>query len=518
MKLASVAQMREMDRKTIEDCGLPSLVLMENAARCVVDEMERRFAPLAEKRVAVVCGKGNNGGDGLAVARHLATRSKASVTIWLAAPPDNFAGDAAANLRLAHSFGLELLPTGQSDFADMLTRADVIVDALLGTGLTRGADGETAKVIDAMNAANRPIVAVDVPSGLNADTGEADGAGVNATITITFALPKFGLLVYPGTEFAGELVVADIGMPRAVMAAEDIFVQTTEPADIARWLPKRLPGRDSNKGKFGHVTVFAGSVGLVGAACMTAEASARNGAGLTTLAVPPDALTAAMTTVSHVVMTRGLPFTPDGVEAALALAKKGTVAALGPGLGGADNDDTHAFVREFVRQCPVPLVIDADGLNALASEPDRGVSLVKQRPAPTILTPHPGEMARLLGMDTKIVQADRRGAVEQAAREFGCVVVLKGMRTLTADPNGHLFVNTTGNPGMATGGTGDVLTGVIAACLAQGLDARPAAACGVFLHGLAGDLAAAAQDGFAGLLATDLLSQLPRAIARCQEC
>lgn len=517
MKLASVAQMREMDRQTIEDFGLPSLVLMENAARCVVDDMERRFAPLAGKHVAVVCGKGNNGGDGLAIARHLATRSKASVTVWLAAPPDSLAGDAAMNLHLAHSFGLELQPTAKSDFADALARADVIVDALLGTGLTRGADGETAKVIEAMNRAGRPIVAVDVPSGLNADTGGADGACVNATITVTFALPKFGLFVYPGTEFAGELVVADIGMPRAVMAAEDIFVQTTAPADIARWLPKRLPGRDSNKGKFGHVTIFAGSVGLIGAACMTAEASARTGAGQTTLAVPPDALTSAMTSVSHVVMTRALPFTLDGVEDALALAQKGTVAALGPGLGGADDADRREFVREFVRQCAVPLVIDADGLNSLASESDQGASLVKNRPAPTILTPHPGEMARLLGVENKAVQADRRGSVERAARDFGCVVVLKGMRTQTADPDGHLFVNTTGNPGMATGGTGDILTGVIAACLAQGLDALPAAACGVYLHGLAGDLAAESQGGFAGLLATDLLPCLPRAIARSQE-
>ena len=519
IKLATAAQMREMDRQTIEDFGVPSLVLMENAALRVVDVIAERYGPLRGKQIEVVCGKGNNGGDGLAIARHLAVRFKADVTVWLAADPSAFTGDAAANYKMMQAFGLQ---QGLSNVPGAREgEADLLIDALLGTGLKGGVTGELAQIINAMNAAGCPIVSVDVPSGLDADTGNVEGACVRAALTVTFALPKVGLRVYPGAEYVGELIVADIGMPRQVMAAKDINVFATEAADVARWLPARVNGRDSNKGKFGHVSVFAGSAGFVGAPTLTAEAAARTGAGLVTLAVPEGIQNALMARVSPVVMTRGLGQTAEGtfsesaVEAALALAGKGTAAALGPGLGGPDSGETRAFVREFVRRCPVPLVIDADALNCLAREPDRGASLVKARAAPTVLTPHPGEMGRLLGTDTKTVQADRRAAAEQAARDFGGVVLLKGARTLIARPDGCLAVNTTSNPGMATGGAGDALTGLIAALLAGGLEPWEAAAAGAYLHGLAGDLAAARQGGPAGLIATDIVDFLPAAIARC---
>ena len=513
-KITSAAQMREMDRRTIEDYGVPSLVLMENAALRVVEVLAERFGPLRGKRIAVICGKGNNGGDGLAIARHLATRYGADVAVWLGADPASLAGDARANYEMAQAFGLSFSSDGTGG-------ADLIVDALLGTGIKGGVSGKMAEVIGAMNESGKPIVAVDVPSGLDADTGNVDGACVRATLTVTFALPKFGLLVYPGAEYVGELIVADIGMPRPVMQADDVQVYEAEAADIAAWLPPRVNGRDANKGQFGHVTVFAGSRGFVGAPSMTSEGAARTGAGLVTLAVPAGLQNAAMACVSPVVMTRGLPETADGtfareaLEEALKLAGKGTAAALGPGLGGPENDDTRAFVREFVGRCSVPLVIDADALNCLALEPDRGTSIVQGRTASTVLTPHPGEMGRLLGTDTKAVQADRRGAVEQAAREYGCVVLLKGARTLIASPDGRLAINTTSNPGMATGGSGDTLTGIIAALLAGHLAPWEAAAAGAYLHGLAGDLVAAHQGGPAGLIATDIADFLPRAIARC---
>ncbi len=518
LKLTTAAQMREMDRRTIEDYGVPSLVLMENAALRVVDVIAERFGPLRGQRIGVVCGKGNNGGDGLAVARHLATRFGADVEVWLAADPLALTGDAAANFKMAVRFGLNFLA---SDAPQVRGGAELIVDALLGTGIKGGVTGALAEVINAMNEGGCPIVAVDVPSGLDADTGRVEGACVKATLTVSFALPKFGLMVYPGAEYVGELVVADIGMPRQVMAADDVLVGETQAADVNGWLPARVNGRDSNKGQFGHVTVFAGSSGFVGAPTLTAEASARTGAGLVTLAVPEGIQSALMARVSPVVMTRGLAQTEGGtfarsaVEAALKLAAKGTAAALGPGLGGPDSEETRAFVREFVARCPVPLVIDADALNCLALEPDRGASVVKSRPAATVLTPHPGEMGRLLGTDTKTVQADRRAAVEQAARDYGCPVLLKGARTLIAGPDGRLAVNTTSNPGMATGGSGDVLSGVIAALLAGKLEPWEAAAAGAFLHGLAGDLTAAEQGGPAGLIATDLLDHLPAAIAHC---
>ena len=434
-KLVTAVQMREMDRRTIEDYGVPSIVLMENAALRVVDVIAERFGPLKGKRIAVVCGKGNNGGDGLAIARHLAVRFGAKVSVHLTAEPSEYEGDAAENYKMAEAFGLDI----RRVFPDLYRGIDLVVDALLGTGIHGGVEGNLAEIISAMNDEHRPIVAVDVPSGLNADTGEVGGACVKAAVTVTFALPKLGLIVYPGAEYVGELIVADIGMPREVMVADDVRVSATEASDVAHWLPARVNGRDSNKGKFGHVSVLAGSAGFAGAPTLSAEAAARAGAGLVTLAVPKGIQNALMARVSPVVMTRGLSetaqgtFAKDAVDAALKLAAKGTAAALGPGIG-AEDAETRAFVREFVGRCPVPLVVDADALNCLALEKDRGASVTKSRTAATILTPHPGEMGRLLGTDTKAVQADRRAAAETAAKTYNCVVLLKGARTLIASP------------------------------------------------------------------------------------
>ena len=521
IKLTTAAQMRDMDRETAEKFAVPGIVLMENSALRVVDVLAERFGPLRGKRVAIVCGKGNNGGDGLAVARHLSARFGAKVTVWLTAPAAAFTGDAAANYAMAAAYRLDLRP-----WAGTLGETDLVIDALLGTGIKGGVSGELAGVIEAVNGAGKPVVAVDVPSGLDADTGEVDGACVSAVLTVTFALPKFGLLVYPGAGSVGEMVTADIGMPLPVMAAEGVQVVATEASDVAGWVPARVNGRDSNKGKFGHVSVFAGSAGFVGAPVLSTEAAARTGAGLVTLAVPKGVQAAAMARISPIAMTRGLAetgrgtFSPEALEKALDIAHKGTAAAIGPGLGGADDADTRQFVCEFVSRCAVPLVVDADALNCLALEDDHGAGIVRKRTAATILTPHPGEMGRLQGTDTRTVQADRRKAVEDAARAYGCAVLLKGARTLIADPDGRLAVNTTSNPGMATGGSGDVLTGVLAALLALGspeetLTAWQAAACGAYLHGLAGDLAAEAQGGPAGLIATDIIMYLPAALARC---
>ena len=526
MKVASAAQMREMDRQTIEDGHVPSLVLMENAALRVVEEIARRYAPLKGKRIDVVCGKGNNGGDGLAIARHLSARFGADVTIWLFAHPRALSGDAAANWKMAEAFELRLrweIINPDVEGSPSSIEGDLIIDALFGTGLKAGVEGAAAGIIDAINRANGPVVSVDVPSGLNADTGQVEGACVRADLTVTFALPKYGLLVYPGADYVGALVVADIGMPRQVMAAKAITVHVTEAQDIAQWLPRRTDSEGSNKGTFGHAFIFAGSAGMIGAAVMSSEAAARGGAGLVTLVVPESVQPAVMGRVSPVVMTRGLPgqsWTDGMVDAALALASKGKAAAIGPGLGGADSSETRAFVREFVSRCPIPLVIDADALNCLAAESDHGASIIQSRTAGTILTPHPGEMGRLMGTDTQTVQADRRKAVEQAAQMFGGTVLLKGSRTLVAswrDYSGILHINTTGNAGMGTGGAGDVLTGLLAALLAQGLDPHDAASAGAYLHGLAGDLAVENLGGKAGLIATDLIERLPRALARCQE-
>ncbi|MEO7719922.1 MAG: NAD(P)H-hydrate dehydratase [Capsulimonas sp.] len=526
MNVATSQEMREIDRRTIEEFGVPSLILMENAALRVVETLAARH-PLAGARVAVVCGKGNNGGDGLAIARHLAVRMGADVTVWLAArPEETLSADAAANLAMAEKIGLTIhridgdIP---ADLASLLASSKIVIDALLGTGFRGTLEGVGASLVDAINAARTAgvfVAAVDIPSGVEADTGNVNGQAVSASLTVTFALPKIGLLVFPAADYVGELVVGDIATPRALL--ESVSARVTEAGDIARWLPARVNGRDANKGKFGHVTVFAGSAGFLGAAALSAEAAARTGSGLVTLAVPEGLLTAAMSVANPVVMTAGLPqtarqtFSSQALDEALALAAKGTAAAIGPGLGGVQDEGLRKFVREFTARCSVPLVIDADALNALSMEPDRGAAIIRGRAAATVLTPHPGEMGRLLGVSTAQVQEDRVGNVRAAAKTYGCVVLLKGARTLISNADGRLTINTTSNPGMATGGSGDVLTGVIATLLGQKLAAADAAAAGAYVHGLAGDLAAQDFGGAAGLIARDIIEYLPKAIGKCQ--
>jgi hydroxyethylthiazole kinase-like uncharacterized protein yjeF len=525
MKVTSAAQMREMDRQTIEDYGLPSIVLMENAAHYVIETLAHCYGPLTGKRIAIVCGKGNNGGDGLAIARQLSARYGAEVAVWLAADSTALRGDAAANCELAQKYGLFVQSVDQdlSPLMLSLAQADLIVDALLGTGIKGAVTGMMAGVIEAINTARRPVVAVDLPSGLNADTGAVDGPCVQAAVTVTFALPKYGLIEFPGADYVGELLVGDIGMPRQVMQADHVQTWATDAGEVTDWLPSRTENRDSNKGKFGHVFILAGSEGFAGAPALAAEGAARAGAGLVTLVVPQGVQPALMSLVSPVVMTKGLPQTGEGtfalaaLDVALKLAEKADAVAIGPGLGGTHGGETPEFVRAFIDRCPVPLVIDADALNILASEPDHGAERLRKRTAATVLTPHPGEMGRLLGTDTKTVQGDRRGAIGQAIEAFRCIVLLKGSRTLIADPKGSLYINTTGNAGMATGGAGDTLTGIIAALLACHLDPIVAAAAGAYLHGLAGDIVAEDHGGKAGLIATDLIEALPRALGRCRK-
>jgi ADP-dependent NAD(P)H-hydrate dehydratase / NAD(P)H-hydrate epimerase len=291
-------------------------------------------------------------------------------------------------------------------------------------------------------------------------------------------------------------------------------------ADVATWLPIRLNGRDVNKGTFGHVIVFAGSIGFAGAPILVSEAAARAGSGLVTLAIPEGLQQAVMSRVSPIVMTSGLAQSLDGtfahaaIEPAITLIRKATAVAIGPGIG--DGEDLAEFVGEIIAGCPVPLVIDADALNILAKKSDQGASLTKRRKAPTILTPHPGEMGRLLGCDIQTIQNDRQGAIRLATEKFGCVVLLKGDHTLVTCPHGDVYINMTGNAGMATGGMGDVLTGVLAALLAQRLPPWKAAALGAYIHGLAGDMVACQLGGTTGIIATDVIARLPQAIAHCQ--
>jgi hydroxyethylthiazole kinase-like uncharacterized protein yjeF len=509
MIVVSAAEMRALDRWTIEN-GTPGPVLMERAGEGAA-RLLRRHWPRLRGPAVVCCGKGNNGGDGFVVARHL-RRARLGAEVWLVGRRDDVRGDAADMLRRWRGAVTTVETTGQLDaLRRRLARAGVVVDALLGTGLNAPVEGVLAAVIDAINEAGRRVLAIDIPSGLSSDTGRAMGAAVRATVTATFAFPKIGQVIYPGAELCGTLEVVDIGIPAEALASVTPRIRLLEAGEVGRMLPRRP--RDSNKGTFGHVLVVAGSRGKTGAALLASTAAARAGAGLTTLAAA-GSLLPVLEGRTREIMCEPLPDGPDGVAAladgaALDRALRDRAAVVcGPGLGQADA--TRALVAHVVRHARTALVLDADGLNLVA-----GTRLLRERPAPTVVTPHPGEMARLVGRSTRDVQADRVGIARGFAAEQGVVTVLKGARTVIATPEGDCAISPTGNPGMASGGTGDVLSGIIGGLLAQGLEAAAAAVLGVYAHGAAAD-AVVARRGEVGLLAGDLVDELPAAIARLQ--
>ncbi len=509
MRAATAAQSRSIDRRAIEEVGIPSLVLMENAGRAVVAAIERRLGGTAGRKVVILCGKGNNGGDGLVVARHLHARG-ADVRVFLAGRLEQLSPDAALQARMVGGIGLPVAEVTTAAAArEALAGSDLAVDALLGTGTRGEVTGLLAELIEALNASPVPVVAVDVPSGLNADTGQPCGCCVRAVESVTFGVLKRGLVVYPGAGYAGEVTLAPISIPPAAIAAEEIEVSLVEPADARALLPTRDPW--AHKGSAGSVLVLGGSAGMTGAAALAALAAMRIGAGLVRLAVPRslnDILEAKATEVVTlpVAETEGRSFTAAGMREALARAGTPQCVALGPGLS--QHPETVRAVYEVLPTIAAPLVIDADGLNALAEAPETFDRLA----GPAVITPHPGEMSRLLRRGVGEIQADRIAAATEAARRFGVVAVLKGARTVIAEPGGAVFINATGNAAMASAGMGDVLTGAIAGLIAQGLTPLDGAILGVFLHGLAGDLAATAVGG-PGIVAGDVQERLPAALA-----
>jgi ADP-dependent NAD(P)H-hydrate dehydratase / NAD(P)H-hydrate epimerase len=535
MRILTAEAMRGVDRAAIERLGLPGLVLMENAALGVVDAIGRQY-PRAES-AAIFCGPGNNGGDGLAVARQLATRGYA-VEIFLAAGKvgkageRQLAGDAGLQLAVCRRLELtihELAPDGEAavaeaDLAAALAAAgrhDLVVDALFGTGLARPLSGWFARLVEGLNEVPRPRVAVDIPSGLSGSRAEPPGPHLLADLTVTFAAPKVAHVFPPAADAAGELVVTDLGFPRRLVdeAEGDLHLLVGE--ELCGLLPPRA--RDSHKGDYGHLLLVAGSPGKAGAAVLAARAAVRAGAGLVTAAVP-EAILQIVHLGSIESMVLPLPAGPprehggeggDGgggalaaaaAERVLAAAAGKSALAVGPGLG--QDAETVAAIRRLAAAAELPLVLDADGINAFAGHAEE----LATRKAPTVLTPHPGELGRLLGISTAEVQADRPAAARRAAAATGAIVVLKGSLTLIAAPREGLYVNPTGNPGMASGGTGDVLTGILGGLLAQRLEPLDAACLAVYLHGLAGDLALARLRG-PSLAAEDLIAELPAAFA-----
>ncbi|MBI2680966.1 MAG: NAD(P)H-hydrate dehydratase [Candidatus Solibacter usitatus] len=498
MKVLTAAQMREVDRRTIER-GTPGLALMENAGQNVVAFIEEKFTPLGAQHVVVFCGKGNNGGDGLVAARELLVRGKLrALDVVLVAAPEEMTGDAAANYRKFVASGGRV----HREVTPAMRDATVIVDALLGTGLKGPAGGAMLQAIRQINTEFRSarVVAVDIPSGLASDCGRALGESVRADFTVTFTAPKVGLVLAPNCDQVGELRVCSVGSPPELFESDpEIWLSLIQPRLFAALLAPRAKG--ANKGSFGHVLVVGGSCGKTGAPAMTAMAALRAGAGLVTVASAAENLSVIAGHAPEI-MTAPLA----GNLAAIASGK--TVLAVGPGLG--TSDENIAMVRTTFAESKLPMVVDADGLNALAGA-KWAVATGKLR----VLTPHPGEMARLCGKSIAEIQEDRAAIARGFALDKQVCLVLKGQRTFIAFPDGRVWINPTGSPAMAKGGTGDILTGLIAGMLAQFPPlAEQAVAAAVYLHGLAGELGAA-QLGEKSLIATDLLRYLPAALEEC---
>ncbi len=511
MRILTAKQMREADRCTIEEVGVPSLLLMENAGLQVVAAMDAAFGNLANRRVAILCGRGNNGGDGLVVARTLRQRN-VDVAVFLVGRAEDVKGDARTNLESLGHLSLPVVEiTDEFEWerhASAIGSRDLIVDALFGTGLSSPLSGLPRRIVEDVNALAAAVVSIDLPSGLSADTAEVIGPCIRASLTVTLGAPKLPLALPPALEMAGEVVIADIGIPADVieaMEAPDLRLVT--PESLRALVPVRR--RDAHKGSFGHVLAVAGSPGKTGAAYLAAMGALRSGAGLVTTATPRSCQPV-VAALGAEYMTEGLDEAATGTVAASALsallAHPATVIAAGPGLGSGEG--VAAVVAGLMARGDRPLVLDADALNAFAGRPEA----LKARPGQSIVvTPHPGEMARLLGVATADVQARRVDAARDLATSASLFVVLKGHRTVIATPSGRVHVNPTGNPGMATGGTGDVLTGMIAGWLAQLGDAEKACLLAVYLHGAAGDLAAE-DKGEVSMLAGDLLGRIGDAV------
>jgi NAD(P)H-hydrate epimerase len=526
MKILTAEEMREVDRLTTERYGIPSLTLMENAGKSVADFVAARFRRLESRRIVVLCGKGNNGGDGFVTARHLADAGATPVVI-LVAGEDEIRGDAAANRERWRKFGGETrvahTAAGWQAAKAEVNSADLIVDALLGTGVRGPVEGLLGEVIQEVNRRERGriVIAVDIPSGLPADTGETFGSDAEANnsagkiviadYTVTFTAPKVGMFLGRSSNYVGQLVVRDIGSPAELV--EEVGkgnVRWLEQREFSEFALPRKP--DGNKGNYGHALIVAGSVGKSGAAVMASWAALRVGAGLVTAAVPEPILPI-VATPNPEVMTEPLPATETGTISLRAfeyerfdgIVKGKSVIGVGPGL--TTQTETVQFVRTVVgKYLDLPIVLDADGLNAFAGRAQE----FKAERKMLAVTPHPGEMARLVGSDTKQIQSHRLEMARKAAADWNAFVILKGHQTVVAAPDGNAWINSTGNAGMATGGTGDVLTGMLAGLVSQ-YGAGAAALCfGVYLHGLAGDVAFA-DSGEAPLMATDLIRSIPRA-------
>jgi NAD(P)H-hydrate epimerase len=505
--------MRHLDNEAIKTYGIPDIVLMENAGIGTVQAIMESYGELDGRTILIVAGQGNNGGDGLVIARHILQRGGLPF-IFLMADPKKLKGAAAANLKIVKNLNIPIY-TITSDaripsLQNFLPECDLIIDAIFGIGLKRAVKDHLAQAIDLINQTPVPVVSIDIPSGLDSDTGIPRGICINATLTVTYGLAKPGHFTGLGPEMTGALVVVDISIPPVVIEEADLQIEVLENHSVGCSLPVR--SATSHKGTYGHLLVLAGSRGKTGAALLCARGALRSGAGLVTICTPGDlnqiyetALAEAMT-LPLTSSGKGYAADTDYAEISKALASKQAMV-IGPGLG--QEKATGKLVSRLYREQKLPMIVDADALNLLASDPAQ----LTKPPGVRILTPHPGEMARLTGKTTKEIQVNRLEIARDFAAAHNVFVVLKGANTIIAEPDGRAAINATGNPSLAVGGSGDVLAGFIGSLLAQGQSPWEAISLGVYAHGLAADRLSKDNDILTGLLASELADELPLIIS-----
>lgn len=511
MKVVTPKQMNEIDNITINRLGIPGIVLMENAAIKVVDEIIKYLGEVLNKEILVFAGKGNNGGDAFAVARHLYNKG-ARVSVYITAEKKEISGDSRINLDIIEKMGIENSELCEkievASLSDKLRQCDIIVDGIMGTGLKGNLKGIVKELVEALNRSKKTIISIDIPTGVNGETGEMSEVCIKAAGTVTFGLPKIGLMIHPGCEYTGKLIIADIGLPQSVIDKLDVRTNVIDSDFVSGLIPERQS--ESNKGDYGRVFIISGSVGMTGAGCLAAGAALRTGAGLVYIGVP-----SILTSIYDAALIESITIplednntgylTKNCMSQINEKIERSSVVAVGPGLSG--KDDIMEIVKNIIDNSDKPVIMDADALNALSKD----VSALKNLKTEAVVTPHPGEMSRLAGISIEDVQNNRMKVAAEFAQKWKVITVLKGSRTIIALPDGTMYINTTGNSGMATAGSGDVLTGIIAGLIGQGVKPSDAAVAGVYIHGLAGDYAAEIK-GEHGVIAGDLIEELPKVI------
>jgi NAD(P)H-hydrate epimerase len=512
--LVTASEMQKMDKETIKTFGLPGIVLMENAGRCAVDFFMSQFSDLPDKRIGIIAGSGNNGGDGFVMARYFISAGE-DVIVFLMTKNEKLSGDARFNYERLLLMNATIIEIPDEDSLnpqyDFLITRNIWIDALLGTGLRSDVKGRYRRIITFLNISKHPIFAVDIPSGLHADTGDICGKAIKANATITFGHQKIGLAMPSGEQHCGKLAIADIGIPRQITKsiAPKQYLLTSQTIDL------NLYNRPSaaHKGTTGHVLVIGGSIGKTGACAMTSHAAMRIGCGLVTLGIPKT-LNSVLETQLMEVMTQPLTEEIPGVlglnafDEIMQASQKKKCIAIGPGMGNFLK--TEALIQKLIQKINIPMVIDADAINALAGQAE----CLHKSKVMHILTPHPGEMARLTGLSTKEIQSDRVTFAQHFARSHHVILVLKGEKTVIAHPDGRIAINPTGNSGMASGGMGDVLTGMIAGIIAQNIKPENAVETAVYLHGMASDMLQNKM-GKIGFMASDVIKTIPLALEKC---